>query len=111
MLTTATDFDVNKLNELDFDRSDSEDKPSESRPGTSSTQAASKHTEEFYVIKEDQDILNKEISQKEIETELLRLDQYHFQINFNTHKGPHSNEMTMTKDRINKTLKVDRTVL
>jgi len=69
-------------------------------------------TEEFLVFKENQDILNKEISQKEIETELLRLDQYHFHINFNNYKGPDSNEMTMMKDRIpEKTIKTDRTIL
>ena len=34
--------------------------------------------EEFLVFKENQNILNKEISQKEIETELLRIEQYNF---------------------------------
>ena len=63
------------------------------------------------MFKENQDILNKEISQKEIETELLRLDQYHFHINFNNYKGPDSNEMTMMKDRIHKVIKTDRTIL
>jgi hypothetical protein len=37
-----------------------------------------KITEEYLVFKENQDILNKEISQKEIETELLRLNPFHF---------------------------------
>jgi hypothetical protein len=67
--------------------------------------------EEFLVFKEDQDILNKDISQKEIETELLRVDQYHFLINLNTYKGPHSNEMFMIKDRYTKTVKVNNNIL
>ena len=45
-------------------------------------------SEEYLVFKENQDILNKEVSQKEIETELLRLEQYDFQISFNNYKGP-----------------------
>jgi hypothetical protein len=64
------------------------------------------------VFKENQDILNKEISQKEIETELLRLNPFHFLINFNTYKGPNNNQMIMTKDRTNiDTVKVDRKIL
>jgi hypothetical protein len=34
--------------------------------------------QEFYLIKEENDVLNKEISKKEIETELLRRDQIHY---------------------------------
>lgn len=63
------------------------------------------------MFKDDQDILNKEISQKEIETELLRVDQYNFLINLNTYKGPNSNEMFMTKERETKKVKVDRKIL
>lgn len=76
--SVPTDFDPSKLDGLDFDKPDAEDAPAELRAGGTAAQQATKHTEEFYVIKEDQDVLNKEISQKEIETELLRLDQYHF---------------------------------
>lgn len=44
--------------------------------------------EEFLVFKENQDVLNKQISNKEIETELLRIEQFNFQINFYTFKDP-----------------------
>ena len=64
------------------------------------------------MFKENQDILNKEISQKEIETELLRLNPFHFQISFNTYKGPNNNQMSLTKDRTNNDpVKVDRKIL
>lgn len=67
--------------------------------------------EEYYSIKGEHDVLNKEISQKDIETELLRLDQYHFNIEFNNFKGPTSGEMTLIKDNTKKTVKVERAVL
>jgi hypothetical protein len=67
--------------------------------------------EEFLVLKENQDVFNQEFSLKEIETELLRLDQYHFHVNFNTYKGPQMGEMDMSQDRIKKKVKIDKTVL
>ena len=53
--------------------------------------------EEFLVFKENQNILNKEISQKEIETELLRIEQYNFQINFSNYQGPHKSMLYLMK--------------
>jgi hypothetical protein len=68
--------------------------------------------EEYLVFKENQDILNKEISQKEIETELLRLENYNFHINFDTYKGPKSNnELIMMKDRKTKNVSSDKIIL
>lgn len=72
-----------------------------------------KFEEDFLVFKDSQDILNKEIhqNQKEIETELLRLDQFHYNVEFNTYKGRVSNEMEMDQDRNTRTVKVDKTFL
>ena len=67
--------------------------------------------EEFLVFKENQNILNKEISQKEIETELLRLEQYNFQINFSNFSGPHNSELIVMKGDGQKKIKVERKVL
>ena len=39
---------------------------------------------DYLVFKDGQDILNNEVSLKEIETEMLRLDQYDYEINFST---------------------------
>jgi len=41
---------------------------------------------EFQKFREGQDILNDEVSQKQIETELLRVEQQHFLVNFSTYK-------------------------
>ena len=85
--------------------------PADSSPQKLKEQISQVIQEEFLVFKEDQDILNKEISQKELETELLRVDQYNFLINLNTYKGPNSNEMFMTKERETKKVKVERKIL
>ena len=66
--------------------------------------------DDFYLVKGDQDVLDKEVSQKDIETELLRLDQYHFNIMLSNYKAP-AREMTMVKDNVKKVVKVDRKVL
>lgn len=65
----------------------------------STVSQAQKHMimEEFLVFKENQNILNKEISQKEIETELLRIEQYNFQINFSNFQGPHKSMLYLMK--------------
>ena len=70
------------------------------------------NTEDYYLLKEEQDIFNKETSLKDIETELLRLDQYHFNIEFNNYKGPnYGGEMTMIKDTTKKLVKVDKDII
>lgn len=68
--------------------------------------------EDFYLLKEECNVFNQEISMKEIETELLRLDHNHFSIDFNSYKAPQTNgELTIIKDGGKKVLKVDKGVL
>lgn len=67
-------------------------------------------SEEFYVFKENHDIMNKEMSQKEIETELLRLEHFNFQISFNNYKGPMHTNLELLKDN-NKSVKVEKNIL
>ena len=70
--------------------------------------------EEFLVFKENQDVLNKQISNKEIETELLRIEQFNFQINFSTFKDPKLAELKMLKgqsDQVQQATKVERPII
>jgi len=63
------------------------------------------------MINEKRDILNNEVSWGEIETELLRLDQYNFYIGFSNYKGPQATELQLMKERINKPINVKRTII
>ena len=46
----------------------------------------------------------------EVETELLRLDHYNFQVSFNNYKGPHTSELVLVKDG-QKSIKVDKQII
>jgi hypothetical protein len=69
------------------------------------------NSEDFYVIKGEQNVLNSEVSMKDIETELLRLDQYHFNIQFSNYKHPSSHELGLIKDSVKRNIKIDRVVI
>lgn len=68
-------------------------------------------SEDCYVIKGEQNVLNGASSMKDIETELLRLDQYHFNIQFSNYKHPSSHELGLIKDSVKRNIKVDRVVI
>lgn len=55
-------------------------------------------------------MLNGELVHKEVETELLRLDHYNFQVSFNNYKGPQTSELVLVKDG-QKSIKVDKKII